>query len=221
MQKQLNATIVIDVFRAFSTACYILADSPARYFLATDTPTIMRLANKFPNAILVGKPEIGCELKYDVPNSPTRIKEIDLKNRIILHRTEAGAKGVMSALEDSESLVFVASFLNADATVQELKRLKISNIKLQPMGHEGKTSSLEDDVCAKYIEALFNGQLIDVNEYYGEIRNNAGKYFFQDDQWQYPFQDFDCCLQLESCHFAIQALRNENYACLRQCDVVL
>lgn len=221
MQKQPDATIVIDVFRAFSAACYILAGSPASYFLATNTSTIMRLANKFSDAILVGKPEIGCELQYDVPNSPTRIKALDLKNRVILHRTEAGAKGVMRALEDSKSLVFAASFLNADATVKELKRLKISNIKLQPMGHEGKTPTLEDDVCAQYIEALFDGKVIDVNEYYAEIRNDAGKYFFQDDQWQYPSQDFDCCLQLKLCQFAIQAVREENYACMRRCDVVL
>lgn len=43
---KINITVVIDVFRAFTTASYVLARSPANYFLAAKQEVIIQLASR-------------------------------------------------------------------------------------------------------------------------------------------------------------------------------
>lgn len=76
IQDQTHIFIVIDVFRAFTTASYILERHPKTYILTSRSSVISRLAKEFKNPILIGKPEKGINLTYDIPNSPTRVTEI-------------------------------------------------------------------------------------------------------------------------------------------------
>lgn len=214
-----NIIIVIDVFRAFTTACYILARSPMRYYIATKSVNISKIASRYPNPVLIGKPEKNNDLVYHIPNSPTRTKQILIENKTILHRTEAGAKGILQALEDPCHLVFAASFVNADATVQYIKKLNIKNIQLLPMGHEATTPSLEDDICAEYIDSKLRGKELSIKKFLPTFREEAGKYFFMEDQWQYPQEDFTLCLRLNQFNFAIQALPRDDHALLKRCDI--
>jgi 2-phosphosulfolactate phosphatase len=219
--KQLptHATIVIDVFRAFTTASYILERTPDHYILSTKSDVISRLSLIYPNTLLIGKPEINATLIYDIPNSPTRTKEREIKNKTILHRTEAGAKGVLDALKNQSSVVLAAGFVNAHATVEYIKLNKIQHISILPMGHEAATPSLEDDICAQYIQALIENTKMDLELCLSAIRESVGRYFFTDDQWQYPKEDLERCLKLNRFNFAIQAILQEEYAVLTRCDI--
>lgn len=219
--NQSDAIIIVDVFRAFTTACYILEKKPLEYVYASKSDVLSRLASNYSNAVLVGKPEIGANLSYDIPNSPTRTDAVSISNKIVLHRTEAGAKGVLSALKKSNSLVFASGLVNADATVNYIKSLNIKNVYVQPMGHEAETPSLEDDVCADYIKALLSGQKYSYEKFIPTIREKSGRYFFGEDQWQYPYQDFDRCLDVNRFKFAIQATARDDYAVLNCCDTNL
>jgi 2-phosphosulfolactate phosphatase len=208
----LRVTVVIDVFRAFSTASYVLERNPATYVFATKSAVISRLASNFPSPLLIGKPEIGSELIYDIPNSPTRVYDVIITNQNILHRTEAGSKGVLLAKE--ADIVLVAGFVNAEATAQYINTLSNKEVSIVPMGHEGITPSLEDDLCAMYIEMLINGKKMDVTPYLEELRKGSGHYFFGEDQWQYPREDFERCLEIGRFDFAIRAVVFEDYAML-------
>lgn len=218
-QKHSDAIIVIDVFRAFTTACYVLACSPAHYILANQSQVIAKLAAIYPHVLLIGKPEKNVHLTYDIPNSPTRTQEVDITHKTVLHRTEAGAKGVLQALKQPSNIVLAAGLVNADATVNYLKQLKIKNIAILPMGHEATTPSLEDDICADYIRACLRGEQFHLASFLPAIREGAGRYFFGDDQWQYPREDFARCLSVNHFDFAIQATAQEDYAVLTRCDV--
>jgi 2-phosphosulfolactate phosphatase len=214
--QRTNITIVIDVFRAFTAACYILSGLPASYMLTNKSPVITLQMSKLQDPFLIGKAEKGITFKYNIPNSPTRIKEVEIKGRHVLHRTEGGASGIL--MSKGSNLILAASLANADATVRYLSKLQNPVVMLLPMGHEGNTPSLEDDICAQYIEAQLKGKTFDLSQYHPALREGSGKYFFTEDQWQYPIQDFDLCLDVGRFNFAICADIQDEYAILKRLD---
>ena len=202
--EQRKVTIVIDAFRAFTTASYVLVRHPAAYMLATKSAVISRLAaNLLDPPLLIGKSEKGARVVYHIPNSPTRVNETKVRGRHVLHRTEAGAKGILLA-KDSD-VILGAGFVNAEATAQYVRNLRNANITILPMGHEGSTPSLEDHICAEYIEALIKGKNMTLAPYISALRKGPGRYFFSKDQWQYPREDFIRCLKPNCFNFIIQA----------------
>lgn len=196
----LNVTVVIDAFRAFATAAYILHQRPREYLLTSTSASAGRLAAADLDALLVGKPEIGARVAYDIPNSPARVVETRIAGRRVVHRTEAGARGVLAA----DGIVLVAGFVNARATAAWLRRTR-AHVRLWPMGHEAASPTLEDDLCAACIESLLMGRGFDLRPHREALREGPGRYFFGEDQWQYPREDFERCLELDRFDFAIQA----------------
>lgn len=215
--KQLKITIVIDAFRAFATASYVLARYPKIYMLATKSSVISKLSSNLTNTLLIGKAEKGSNLIYNIPNSPSRVQEMKIRNKNILHRTEAGAKGILLA-KDSD-IILATGFVNADATVKYIKTLTNPKIIIIPMGHEAVTPSLEDDICAMYVESSIQGKKLKLTPFLKDLKKGPGKYFFSKDQWQYPKEDFDICLKTNSFNFAIQATVHNDYAILKRCNI--
>jgi 2-phosphosulfolactate phosphatase len=214
-KKQIHVVVVIDVFRAFTTASYILNKHPASYTLALKSNVVEQLSKKLPNILLVGKPEIGATLIYNIPNSPTRVYELDIVNHHVLHRTEAGARGILRA--KAADVILAASFVNATATANYIKRFSNPKVTILAMGHEAETPSLEDDLCASYIKALLIGKRNDIKPYVINLKEGPGKYFFDKDQKQYPAEDFDRCVDIDRFDFAICAQVQNDYAILTRC----
>lgn len=215
-QKQLYIVVVIDVFRAFSTAAYVLDRSPASYIFSKNTTTIVKIASQHEQPLLIGKPEIGANLIYHIPNSPTRSLQTEVTGKNVLHRTEAGAKGVLLA-KDAD-IVLVTSFVNSGATARYIRKFPKAKVIIMPMGHEGNTPTLEDNLCGQYIVALINGKLFDIQQFLPELKQGSGKYFFGNDQWQYPSTDFHLCLDINRFNFPICAYVKDDYAILARCD---
>lgn len=214
----MEITIVIDVFRAFTTAAYVLEQGPEVYYLTNQCSVIARLAKNYFHSIRIGKPEKDSDLSYTIPNSPTRVIEEKIKGAPVLHRTAAGGSGVLFLKEGTA--IFAASFVNADATVIYVKKLNPSRITAIPMGYEGNIPSLEDNLCADYINALIKGEKFSITPYISELKEGPGKYFFGEDQKQYPKEDFDRCLELKRFNFAIIVEVKGDYAMLRASDSV-
>lgn len=217
-EAPLQVTVVVDTFRAFTTAAYVLKRNPASYVLTTKSSVIARLSEKVTNPLFIGKQEIGEHIfTYHIPNSPTRVKTVEIFGRSVFHRTAAGAKGVLNA--KGADLVLAAAFTNATATVRTIQALKDPKVSIIPMGHEGETPSLEDEICAKYIDSLLKGTRIELEPYIPELQTGPGKYFFSDDQWQYPKEDFRRCIRADHIDFSIQAEVKDDYAILSKCPI--
>lgn len=214
-KKDLKVVVVVDAFRAFATASYVLEQKPKAYMLTTKSTVVARLASQCKNPLLIGKPEQGINLAYDIPNSPTRVQDVKVADRHILHRTTAGAKGIL--LSKNADIILAAGIVNADATASHIMALQNPTITILPMGHEGTTPSLEDNICAEYIEALINGKKMRLDIFLPSIKKDSGRYFFTEDQWQYPREDFDRCLKIRRFNFAIQATVMDDYALLTRC----
>lgn len=171
----MHIVIVIDVFRAFTTASYVLERYPKIYILSTKSSIIATLASKFKNPLLIGKSEKMSDFVYDIPNSPTRVRECSVAGRAVLHRTEAGAQGVL--LAQGADRILATSFVNADATVRYLQKFRNPKVTILPMGHEAKEPSLEDEICALYIKCLINNKKLELKPFLKPLRQGSGRYF--------------------------------------------
>jgi 2-phosphosulfolactate phosphatase len=214
-QENIHVTVIIDAFRAFATASYVLALHPKTYMITNKCSVIARLASDFANPITIGKPEKNSDLIYEIPNSPTRVLGLKVTGRNVLHRTEAGAKGILSNADSD--VILAVGFVNASATVKYIKTLTNPKLMILPMGHEATTPSLEDQVCANYIESLMCDKKIELARFIPDLKKGSGKYFFSIDQWQYPEEDFKRCLDINRFNFAIKAVVKDDYAILCRC----
>lgn len=204
--------VVIDVFRAFTTAAYVLEQNPKEYFFTNKSYVVQTLKNHFNESVLIGKPEIGFSLEYTIPNSPTRAAELSLKNKVIIHRTEAGGSGVVNA--KNADIIIVLTFPTLKATVRYLKRLKDPKIIIHPMGHEAKKPSLEDDLCKEALEKELKGEIFIIKLFEEILKKGPGSYFFTKNQREYPEEDFKKCLGEKSFDFVIKAKLFDGYAIL-------
>lgn len=209
-------TVVIDVFRASTTACHVAAFRPASYMIVGDSRTAVRLASSFPRPFLVGKPEPGCSLIYDVPNSPTRISEHLLHQRTIIHRTAAGARGILRAANADD--VILAGFVNVAAVARYVQLRRPTEVTLVAMGHEGTVRSIEDELCSTAIAAALVGEAFDLAPWLPALRRGPGRYFFADAQDEYPLADFERCTELDRFAFVLRAEIRGDYAELRRID---
>ncbi|MBK8262663.1 MAG: 2-phosphosulfolactate phosphatase [Nannocystis sp.] len=208
--------VIIDAFRAFTTACHGAAASPGSYVLVGDSSTAARLAAYRPRPLLVGKAELGASLGYDVPNSPTLLRAHLLRNRTIIHRTGAGARGILQATAADE--VIAASFVNAAAIARYIRLQAPTRVTLVAMGHEGTSPTLEDALCAKAIQADLLGQPFDLGPWLQPLREGSGRYFFEGAQEEYPRADFDECTALDRFSFVLRAEVHGDYAELIRVD---
>lgn len=209
-------TVIIDAFRAFTTACHVASSAPASYVLVGNSLTAARLVGTSSRPLLVGKPEPGASLAYDVPNSPTRLTEYQLRERTIIHRTGAGARGILRATRADE--VLVAGFVNVAAVARYIRLHDPAVVTLVAMGHEGTTSSLEDELCAEAIDAALSGEAFDLASWLAPLREGPGRYFFADTQDEYPRADFERCTELDRFSFVLRAELRGDYAELHRID---
>lgn len=211
-QGEIKVVVIVDVFRACTTASYILHNIPKTYIIAEKSSVIERLANKLQSPLLIGKAEKGVNLIYNIPNSPTRVQDVTVTNKSVLHRTAAGAKGILFA--NQSDIVLVAGFVNACATARYIKKLANTKVIIIPMGHEGVCPSLEDDLCAAYIKALIEEKPFRLPNLTLALQEGPGKYFFSEDQFQYPREDFFRCIETDRFDFIIKATIVDDYAIL-------
>ena len=203
----------MDAFRAFATACSVLNEDPLIYILTDRCRVVKRFKNLELDPILIGKPEIDSSLQYTIPNSPTRVQKLNLKGRAVIHRTSAGGVGVKRYKE--ADILLAASFVNAKATADAIAQINPSQLEVIPMGHEGKTPTLEDDLCASYLRALVEGKFFGLDLFIDELREGPGRYFFGTDQNQYPREDFDQCLAFNTFDSPIFVENRGDFAILR------
>jgi 2-phosphosulfolactate phosphatase len=198
-----GVAVLIDVFRAFSTACHAIAQEPLGYALVADSSAASRLRAARPAPFLIGKAEIGASLTYDIPSSPTLVERRRLVARTVIHRSDAGAKGALCALQADELLA--AGFVNAAATARYILRERPPLVTLVSMGHDGLTPSREDELCAELLAALLRGGSFDLRPFMAELRGGPGRYLFDGDQREYPSADFLRCLAVDRFDFALRA----------------
>src|SRR6056297_2516169 len=112
-------TVIIDVFRAFSTTCYAYEKDAAKIIPVGNIEKAYQLKKENPEFILMGEREEKKPTGFDFGNSPSLLSSANLSGKAIVHTTSSGTQGIEAALRADE--VITGSFVNASAIVQYIR----------------------------------------------------------------------------------------------------
>ena len=203
-------TVIIDVFRAFSVACYLCNGNASKILCVGTVECALKLKRRIPDAILIGE-RGGKKLDgFDFGNSPTEIGTLDLTGKTVVHTTHAGTQGLVNANRASE--ILTGSFLNAAATARYIQSKAPPEVTLVRMGLEATRRTDEDDLCAAYLEAQLTGRAFDAMGIKEKLRHSpcSDRFFDSQKPWS-PATDFDMCLDVDCFDFVLRAVpRDEN-----------
>ncbi|HEX2933993.1 MAG TPA: 2-phosphosulfolactate phosphatase [Bacteroidales bacterium] len=196
-------TVVIDVFRAFSLACYMADKGAMDIIPIANIDKAYELKRNNPDYILVGERNERVPVGFDYGNSPTHILGADLKGKTIVHTTSAGTQGLVNAINTTERLT--GSFVNAPAIARYIQSKNPAKVSLVCMGYSMKHPTEEDTFCAEYIKAMLEGLDADFEAMKQHIRKTSGRRLFEPENQEFsPTTDFDYCLDLGRFNFVLK-----------------
>jgi len=200
--------VVIDVFRAFTTATYVMANGAERIIPVGSLEETFELKRLHPDWVLMGERGGARVEGFDFGNSPFEIKSVDFTGKTVIQTTGAGTQGVVNAVRAEE--ILLGSFVIADAIVRYIRRAQPKVVSLVAMGSGGAEPSEEDEFCARYIEESLNGKTIDFNKIKRRIKMSlSGAKFFDPSQPQYHEEDFYMALELSKFDFILRVVKND------------
>lgn len=206
-RKAVGLTVVIDVFRAFSVACYVSANGAKDIIPVGDIELAYKLKRENPDLILMGERKGKIQPGFDFGNSPAHIENVDFSGKTVVHTTSAGTQGIVNAVNADE--IITGSFVNIYAVVDYIKMRKPQKVSLVCMGDRALSHSDEDTFCAEYIRSLLLGIPYDIDEAKEKLKIGSGKRFFdiRNNDWS-PERDFYMCLDVGKFDFVLKAEKN-------------
>ena len=218
-RNAIGTTVVIDVFRAFSTACYLMEAGAKMIIPVGRVEDAFLLKKRFPNAVLLGERSEKKVDGFDFGNSPTHLKGHDLAGKTIIMTTSSGTKGLMNATRADE--ILTGSFVNAGAIIRYLQQKDPEHVSLVCMGYEGDRSTQEDTFLAEYIQSKLTGQATNFAMMKAILRNGDGARLLDpaNNGWS-PATDFDLCLDLDRFDFVLKLTKEVEYSMLKTVEVL-
>lgn len=201
--------VVIDVFRAYSVACYAFVNGASGIIPVGEVEDALNLGKTIPDSVLIGERK-GKKLSgFDYGNSPTEIKKVDFSGKTIIHTTHAGTQGLVNAKQASE--ILTGSFVNAIATSRYIRGKSPREVTLVRMGSEARVRTDEDDLCADYLRSLLKGEYFDIQTVKNRLRGSpcSNRFFDPEKPWSPP-SDFELCLDIDRFDLVVRADRQNN-----------
>jgi 2-phosphosulfolactate phosphatase len=197
-------TVVIDVFRAFSVEAYLLAGGAERVIPVGDAALAYRLKEENPDYLLVGERGGRMMEGFDAGNSPSQMKNLDVRGKTVVHTTSAGTQGIASAV--GAERILGGALVNAAATAEYIKRSGASRVSLVAMGLAGISPTEEDDLCAAYMKSCIEeNPMPPTEENIAVLKATSGAKFFDPMQSEvFPTADFEMCVKADIFDFAME-----------------
>lgn len=196
-------TIIIDVFRAFTTACCFVAQGAQKIIPLAKAERAYELRQREPDFFFAGERNGEKLPGADFGNSPSEAMLLDLEGRTIIFTTSAGTQGFHVATDASELLT--GSFCNAGAIVRYIQWQQPECVSLVCMGHLNERPSDEDTLCAEYIARTLGGGHMSKDEIRMRLRASpdAAKFFNPSVGWALE-ADFDICIDVDRFDFVLR-----------------
>jgi 2-phosphosulfolactate phosphatase len=150
-----GATIIIDTFRAFTTAAVLLDAGVDPLYLTTDVESARDLARN-EQAILVGE-DMGIRPEgFDLGNSPAEaLAAYGLAGRCAVQRSTAGTRSLIAAVRAGATPVYASSLVVATATARAVAGQ--ARVTIISAGLHGTGRAIEDDLTADLIADVMAG----------------------------------------------------------------
>jgi len=208
--------VIIDVFRAFTTAAYVMANGAECIFPVGSVEEAFELGRLNPDWILIGEREGRRVEGFDYGNSPYEVSRIDFSGRKVIQTTGAGTQGVVNARGAEE--ILLGSFVMAAPIVRYIRRTRQKKVvSLVAMGDVGVEPNEEDKKCADYIEGSLTGQPPDFDEIVKLVRDApSGAKFFDPSRPQFREEDFHLALELDRFDFVLRVEMEDGLRVVRE-----
>jgi 2-phosphosulfolactate phosphatase len=201
-----GVVVIIDVFRAFSVACYAFDAGAARIIATSGADEAFKLRTKYRNSVLVGERDEQKIVGFDFGNSPTEIIKADLSGKTVLQTTTAGTQGLINA--SGADVVLTGSLVNSGAIIKYIKTLNPDRVSLVAMGYRATISADEDLICAEIISRGLKGEEHNMKQKITELQKGSGSRFFNPANIDFsPPTDFFLCTMVDRFDFVLNATR--------------
>lgn len=203
-----GCAVIVDVFRAFTTAAVAFSRGAARIVLVAEVEEALELRRCGRGELCVG--EVGGERPegFDFGNSPFELSAADLKGRVLIQSTRAGTVGVTAARR--ADAIFAASLVNAAATSAAVRRAAPDLVTIVAMGAVGQIRSDEDELCALYLRNLLQGRQPDRDAVRRLVSAGAEAQKYGDPaRPHFDARDRELALRIDALPIAIRVQREE------------
>jgi 2-phosphosulfolactate phosphatase len=211
-------TVIIDVFRAFSTACYVSDLGASKIIPVGDIKVSYQLKERNPDFILLGERKEKKPPGFDFGNSPSQLKKEKITGKAIVHTTSSGTQGIAKATNADE--IITGSFVNAGAIVRYIQQKQPETVSLVCMGYACAYPTDEDTMCAEYIKNELENIPNNFNKIIEIIKQGSGARFFDPEKQDWsPKSDFDLCLHLDRFNFILKVEKENGTNYLRKIEI--
>ncbi|MDZ4699187.1 MAG: 2-phosphosulfolactate phosphatase [Rhodothermales bacterium] len=156
-RRAAGVVVVIDVFRAFTTASVAFTRGVDRIVMVAEPPEALALRARGVGSICVGEVDGKMPAGFDFGNSPHELWDADIAGKTLIQSTRAGTVGVTTVAANAEA-IFAAALINARATAEAIRAMAPPLVTLVAMGYQGRFRADEDEQCALYLRALLEGR---------------------------------------------------------------
>lgn len=198
-----GTVVIIDVLRAFSTACYAINKGIEKIIPVGDIDLAYKLKKDNPDFLLIGERHERKPEGFDFGNSPTHINDATITAKTIVQTTSSGTQGIVNAVNADE--IITGSFVNAGAIVNYIRKTNPKEVSLVCMGFACQYPTAEDTLCAEYIKNELEGHPNDFPAAVQQIKETDGARFFDPatESWS-PESDFHMCMDLNRFDFILK-----------------
>jgi 2-phosphosulfolactate phosphatase len=208
-KKAKGFTVIIDVFRAFSVACYAFDSGASKVITTATLEEAFELRKKYTNSVLAGERSEKKVEGFDLGNSPTEVLATDIRGKVFIQTTSAGTQGLANAI--NAGTVVTGSFVNAGAVAGYIRQMDPEHVSLVAMGYRANVSADEDLLCAQMIKSILLGTEPVSSQQISELINTSGKRFFIPGNLTFsPPTDFFLCTMVDRFGFVLKAVKRND-----------
>jgi len=215
-QRATGTVVIVDVFRAFTTAAVAFSRGAAKIIMVAEPPEALALRDRGVGEICVGEVDGIKAEGFDFGNSPFEMTRADLADKTIIQSTRAGTVGVTAAT--GAETIYAASLVTAKATAQAILHDAPARVTVVAMGHNARVRTDEDELCALYLRNVLQGREPDVAALQKLLSasGEVGK-FYDPAQPHFHAEDCEWALDVNHFDFAIRVTKEDGLLVARHC----
>ena len=205
-QEAEGTTIIIDVYRAFTTAAIAFSRGVEKIILVAEVEEALELRSRGLGDLCMGEVAGIRPEGFDFGNSPFELSQAEVSGKTLIQSTRAGTVGVGAAQKAGQ--IYGGSLVIAEATVKAILRDSPDLVSIVAMGSEGKIRTDEDEQCALYLRNLLQGRKPDHDAVRSLILAGEESQKYGDPaRPHFHAKDKELALQIDTIPFAIKVSR--------------
>ncbi|MCH8206588.1 MAG: 2-phosphosulfolactate phosphatase [Chloroflexi bacterium] len=203
-----GTVIIIDVFRAFTTAAVAFSRGAEKIVLVAEVEEALELRARGVGDMCMGEVAGLRPDEFDFGNSPFELSTGDVAGKTLIQSTRAGTVGVSAATRADR--IYAASLVIAGATADAVRRHAPELVTIVAMGGEGTVRTDEDEQCALYLRNLLQGRQPDRDSVRSLVLvGGESQKYGHPASPHFHAQDPEIALMIDSYPFAIRVDRED------------